>query len=361
MLVILQRKRLAATLLIAVLCGTGCATKSTKSSVPLWLTDPKSVYTESAWVVAVESSASKQQAQSAALGSLATMFTVDVNSVKTAQESISSENNKYSNSASIKTQTDTNSNVLGLMGVQYDTYKHDSAWYALARMNRKEGSRIYSAIIKENDNSIKTLLKQASDHPKTFTAYEALGYAYNIAILTDNYMNILSVLDADSRDALKLSYGNATAVHTRAVKTASEIVIDIRGELTMGADLASQPSDSGRIAKAFAQVFSKRNFKTTTNGKENLPYILTFDLRIDKADLPGNQNKFARYTLKTALNDEKGEEILSSTVTDRSGHLSMAEAVQRAIRDAELVITETGFAAEFDEYLASLLKGASKY
>jgi hypothetical protein len=169
-------------------------------------------------------------------------------------------------------------------------------------------------------------------------------------------MNILSVLNSDARQAIKLSYGNANAVRTLAMKEASSIVIDIDGTVSMSQDIAGlQSLDAERIDKSFQEVFTKRKFKTVI-GQDDAAYTLTFDLTIDKVDLKGNTNKFARYVLKAALTDQWGEEILSFSETDRSGHTSMNEAVQRAIRDVETSITETGFAATFDEYLASLLE-----
>ncbi|GHV07943.1 hypothetical protein FACS189485_18880 [Spirochaetia bacterium] len=49
-----------------------------------------------------------------------------------------------------------------------------------------------------------------------------------------------------------------------------------------------------------------------------------------------------------------GAELLSFSETGREGHITQSDARQRAIRSAEIMITEDSFAREFAAYLDSL-------
>ncbi|WP_228378757.1 hypothetical protein, partial [Treponema endosymbiont of Eucomonympha sp.] len=99
--------------------------------------------------------------------------------------------------------------------------------YACARMNRKDGAATYAAIIRQNNKTIATLVDGASATDAPFAAYELCNFAYSIAALTDNHLNILSVLDSNARRSVAINYGNAAAVRALAMNAASGIVINL--------------------------------------------------------------------------------------------------------------------------------------
>ena len=66
--------------------------------------------------------------------------------------------------------------------------------------------------------------------------------------------------------------------------------------------------------------------------------------------------KSVRYTLSMTLTDPEGTEVFAFSGNGRQNHNNQSEARQRAIRAAEDSITKSGFGAEFDKYLLSLLK-----
>ncbi|MDR2658575.1 MAG: hypothetical protein LBC27_01105 [Spirochaetaceae bacterium] len=320
-------------------------TANAQSGAPLWVNEMYKAFNESDWVCAVVQGASKQEAESAAAASLARAFNVDVKSVSNVMQSFSQSQTSFSQDKSLKQQVDTSSDVAGLMGVITDFWTApDGTCYAIARMNRKEGATTYSPIIKQYSSTIETLLEDAAAAPGTFAAYEALAFASNLATLNDNYLNILSVLNNSARQSIKISYGGAAAVRNLMQKAASEIVIyvEVSGD------------EAGNIAKAFASVFSKRKFKTSS-----VPYRATYTLSAEfslenKEEAPGNTHR-VRYLINAVLQDSDGEELLSFTENKRVTSTTQSNADIRAVRDAEKSITGTGFAKNFDEYLASLL------
>jgi hypothetical protein len=328
-------------------------------TAPQWVTDKNKAYPESEWLAAVESGTSRELAQGAAVGALARVFKVDVKGMTSAMQSVSQTVSEGKGSVTknnaLKQQTDTSTSVSGLMGVVVEDYAAGGTVYVCARINRKTGSATYSSIIKQNDSTIQTLIEDAEIKGAGFEAYQSLNFAYSLAAVTDNYMNILSVLDSAARQSIKLSYGNAANVRKLAMDASNAIVINVNVTLTVNPELAGLQINAARIAKPFQDVLTKRKFKTTVNNSAAAPYTLNVDVSLDKVDLANNPNKFARYELQFALRDEWGEEIMSFHENKRSGHTSLSEAAQRAMRDAEAAITGHGFAKKFDAYLASLL------
>jgi hypothetical protein len=313
-----------------------------QSGAPLWVTDKGKAFSEKDWVCVVEQAASKGEAQAAAAASLARAFKMDVKSVTNAMQSFSQADAQSSISKSLRTQVDTSTDVAGLMGVANDFWEApDKSWYAAARMNRNDGAAVYSSIIKQNAAAIDTLLKNAAEVPATFAAYEALAFAYDLATLNDNYMNLLSVLNNGAWQAVKISYGNAAAVHALTQKAAAEIVISVE----VAGDSA------GNITKAFSSVFSRRKFKTISGG--DAPYTLSAEFSFFEEEAPENTRR-ARYLINAVLLDYDGEELLSFTENKRVTSTTQSQAIARAVRDAEKSITETGFAKNFDDYLSSL-------
>jgi hypothetical protein len=314
-----------------------------QDGVPLWVTDKNRAFSEEDWVCVVEQAASKPEAQSAAASSLARVFKMDVKSVTNAMNSFSETGGEFARDKSLRQQVDTSTDVAGLIGVTGDFWKApDGSWYAAARMNRKDGAAAYSAMVKQNGGAIETLIENAAEVPGTFKAYEALSLAYNFATLNDNYMNILSVLNSGARQALETSYVNAAAIRTLMQKAAAEIVIlvEVTGD------------EAGSISKAFSSVFNKRNFKTSAGG-DKAAYTLSAEFSLFEEEAPGNTRR-VRYLINAALTDYNGEELLSFTENKRVTSTTQSQAIARAVRDAEKSITDTGFAKNFDDYLASL-------
>ncbi|GMO31433.1 MAG: hypothetical protein Ta2F_06860 [Termitinemataceae bacterium] len=323
--------------------------------LPKWVDDYNSVYPDSDWVAVVESASSKQAADSKAAGALASRFKVDVAATTQAAESlsraVSGGKSSYAQNSSVSKQTDTSSNVSGLMGVTVDSFvSKDGTAYACARMNRKEAGTAYSNIIKENNNVITGLQKDAAANKGTFEAYECLAVATDIAVLTDNQLEILSVLNPAMRDSIKVSYGNANTLKKAALDNTKSIVISVQVE--------TNADDSGRIKKALQKVFTTRGFRTTDK-PDSKSYILETMLRITDAPIQ-NQNKFVRYEITSAISDSSGTELFTFSATGREGHLNYTEAIERALRRVESSIgdadDEESFTSVFNEYLVSLLK-----
>jgi hypothetical protein len=330
---------------VVLFCAASAALYG-QDAAPLWVTNKNAAFNEKEWVAAVESAASKDEARNAAASSLARTFKMDVKSVTNAMQSFSQVTdggkNRSGLSSSLRQQADTSSDVAGLMGVTNDFWAApDGTWYAAARMNRGDGARACTAIIRQNGSAVETLLKDAASKPASFDAYEALAFAGKLATVNDNYLNLLSVLDSGAHQSVRLSYGNAAAVGALMRKAAADIVIavEVSGE------------DAGVIQKAFSEVFAKRNFRTASSA--DAAYVLKAEFSVFREETRAATAR-VRYLINAALQNRDGEELVAFTENKRVTSNSQSQAAARALRDAEKSITETGFAKSFDEHLASL-------
>jgi len=317
---------------------------------PLWAADTEKVYPNSDWLCVVEAEQDAKLAERAAVTRLAQVFRVDLLSVTNANrqlaESVSSVKGKQkiitSQSSDIAQELISTSAVSGLIGLQVESWANpEGRSYANARMNRKECSARYSAMIRENEKVIGGLLSEAEKNPRTFEAFQMLNLAYTFAAVTDNLHSLLTVLDP-SAIAVRPSYGNAEAVKSLAQNAGRSIVVTV---IVNG-------DNGGRIEKAFTDSLNSRGFRTASTGNT---YTLAVSFQLEAADIENPTYKFARYILNYSLKDKNGVELLSSSGNGREGHLTESEARQRAIRAAERSIASDGFAENFDAFLASLL------
>jgi hypothetical protein len=319
---------------------------------PLWVTDTENAYPDRDWLVVVEAEQDAKLAERAAVTRLAQVLRVDLISITDANrqfaETISRKKKKKrlitSQSSDIAQELVSTSAVSGLIGLQVESWANPNGRsYANARMNRKECSARYSAMIRENEKVIGELSEEAERNPRTFEAFQMLNLAYSFAVVTDNFHSLLTVLDP-SAISRRPSYGNAEAVKSLAQNAGRSIVVTVKID----------GDNSGRIEKAFTECLNSRGFRTNAAGDNS--YILAASFQLEDVDLVNPNNyKYVRYILNYSFKDKGGVELLSSSDNGREGHLTGSEARQRAIRAAEQVIASNGFAVNFDAFLASLL------
>jgi hypothetical protein len=328
-------------------CATGGGKTPAANSAPQWVADPHGAFPESEWLCVVEPGGSRQEAQNAAAAALAKAFKIDVKTVtaatRTFREARENGVEQFSQNKDFSEDIETSSEISSLLGVIHDFYGSGGLWYASARMNRREGTVRYTARIQEYDRVIASLKAEAAAAPATFEAYEALVFAGVLAVLADSEAEILSVLDYAARERLHADYGSAAGVEALAASAARSIVINV----SVAGD------ETGRIAAAFAQVFSERGFRSAVVHGD-AAYTLAASFVTEEVAFAGNANKFARYSLSAALKNAGGIEVLSFSSEGREGHTSFSEANHRALRTAEQLIATTGFAASFDAWLSQV-------
>jgi len=329
-----------------------CAGSPQIQTPPLWVTDTEKVYPDRDWLIVVEAEQDAKLAERAAVTRLTQIFKVDLVSVTNANrqfaETINNVKGKSrlitSQSNAIAQELTSTSAVSGLIGLQIESWSNPNGRsYANARMNRNECSARYSAMIRENEKVIGGLQEEAERNPRTFEAFQMLNLAYSFAVVTDNLQSLLTVLDP-STISKRLSYGNAEAVKSLAQSAGRSIIVTVK----------VNGDNNGRIEKAFTESLNSRGFRTSAAGDNSYALAASFQLE-DVVLANPNNYKYARYILNYSLKDRGGVELFSASDNGREGHLTESEARARAVRAAEQLIASTGFAVNFDVFLASLI------
>jgi hypothetical protein len=342
------------TAIVLLICSCAGTPPLSAQAVPGWVNDLQKAFPSKDWVAVVAQGTSQPQAENAAMNALARAFKTDVASLTQASQKFSQIVNDASGKKTVSfdegknfsQSVNTNTNVKGLIGVQIDVYRaKDNTVYVNARMNRKECGNRYSGMIKENAAIINRLLAYAAAIPQqdSFDVYSRLNFAYSIAVVTDNFQNILEVLDPTAVNR-KPGYGGANAIKTKMLECAARITIGIAID-------TEQQADKTLLTRAAGSFFRDLGFKTNEQGTGT--YVLRANVRFE--GIAQNVNS-CRYYLDAAMEDRNKTSVFSFTEDDRKAHPnSDSEARRLAVRTAETSFKEGKFAQEFDSWLNSLL------
>jgi hypothetical protein len=343
------------------LLAASCVTAKPTEIAPLWVTGLENAYPSKDWVAVNGQDASQQEAESAAMNALARAFRTDVASLTQASlryseiidNAAAKGKIKFDESKNFTQEVNTASNVKGLIGVQTSVYRApDKTVHVNARMNRRECAARYTGMIRENTAIINTLLANAAAMPQqdTFGVYARLGFAHSIALATDNFQNILEVLDPTAVNR-KPNYGGANAIKTKMLETAARITIGIMVD-------TEQQADKTLLTRAAGSYFRDLGFKTDESGMSGKPYLGNYVLRANARFETLQQNVVScRYYLDAALVSPNGASIFSLTEDDRKAHPdTVSEARRLALRAVETSFKEGQFAIEFNKWLNSLVE-----
>jgi len=323
-------------------------------TVPGWVYELERAFPSRDWVAVVANGSSQPQAENAAMNALARAFKTDVASLTQASQRFSQivsetagkKTVSFDESKNFSQDVNTSANVRGLIGVQIDVYRApDKTVYVNARMNRRESAARYSGMIRENAATINRLLADAAAIPEqdTFEVYSRLSFAHAIAVVTDNFQNILEVLDPTAVNR-KPEYGGANAIKIKMLEYASRITIGIVMD-------TEQATDKTLLTRAAGSFFRNLAFKINEHGMGN--YVLRANARFEGLDQ--NVNSY-RYYLDAAMENREGTAVFTFTEDDRKAHPNnTAEARRLAVRAVETSFKEGKFAQEFNSWLNSLL------
>ena len=339
------------SLLTFLSCVTTPPSASSAPTAPTWLTALETAYPSRQWIAVTAEGASQNQAEQAAMNALARAFKTDIASLTQASQRFTQiidtatgiRTITFNESEHFRQDVNTTTNIKGLIGVQIDTYRApDNTVYVCARMNRRECAARYSGMIRENTNIINTLLTAAAP-TGTFEAYSRLSFAHAIAEITDNFQNLLEVLDPTTANR-RPSYGGANALKTKMLECAALITIGIT--IT-----TEQQADKTLLTRAAGSFFRDMGFRINEQGNGN--YTLRANIRFETI----TQNVISsRYYIDAALENANRTAIFTFTEDDRKAHPNMeTEARRLAVRAAETSFKEGNFAQEFETWLLGMM------
>lgn len=321
---------------------------------PGWVDNLEQAFPGREWVAVAAQGSSQPAAEAAAMNALARAFKTDVASLAQTSQRFSqivssragSKNIRFEASSNISQDMNTSSNIRGLIGVQLDVYRSpDSAVYVNARMNRGECAQKYADIINENAAIIDRLLESAATVKAQITldVYANLSFAYAIATVTDNFINILEVLEPQAAKR-RQAYGNANTIKTKMAACAALITIGI----TVNAEEAD---DAALFTRATGSFFRDLGFRVNEQGQGT--YALLINIRFEEQK---QAVSYSRYYLDAALASSSETAVFIFTEDDRKAHPGNASEARRlAVRAVETSLREGNFAKEFNNWLNSLL------
>jgi hypothetical protein len=289
------------------------------------------------------------------MNALARAFKTDITSLTEANQQFSQIVNdaagkktvNFNESRDFSSQVKTANSVKALIGVETGTFQSaDGTWYANARMNRRECAARYAGMVRENEAVINTLLSRAAalEGRSGFEAYAALYFAASVAQVTDNFQNILEVLDPSAVNR-RPGYGSAAAIKTR--------MLALAGRITIGLSVETEDrQEAVTIRRALGALFTGMGFKVNEQGMGD--YILSTHVIFEA--VATTQVRTCRWFLDAALNTRDGRALFSYTGQDRAAHLLDKEARRLALHDVESSVKEGDFAGNFDAWLGSLLE-----
>jgi hypothetical protein len=342
---------LACSLAILGCAGNPAPLDAQAGATPDWVQNLERAFPSRDWVAVNAQGNSQPQAESAAMNALARAFRTDVASLTESSQRFSQITNAtgitFDESKNFSQEVTTGTNVRGLIGVQTDIYRApDRTVYVNARMNRRECGDRYTGMVRENSAIINTLLTAAAAIPDqaTFDVYARLSFAHAIAQVTDNFQNILEVLDPTAVNR-KPGYGGANAIKTKMLECAARITIGI-------AVNTEEAADRTLFTRAAGTFFRDLGFRINEQGRGS--YVLRANARFESL----TQSVIScRYYLDAALENTSGAAIFSFTEDDRKAHPNtVSEARRLAVRAVETSLKEGKFAQEFDTWLNSLLE-----
>jgi len=349
-----KKIKIVFTVVVFLVFGYAGSSPLAAQATPGWVNDLEKAFPTKDWVAVSAQGTSQPQAENAAMNALARAFKTDVASLTQASQKFSQivndaagkKNVSFDESKNFSQDINTSTNVKGLIGVQIDVFRaKDKTVYVNARMNRSECGNRYSGMIKENTAIINRLLADAAAFPQqdSFDIYSRLSFAYSIALVTDNFQNILEVLDPSAVNR-KPGYGGANAIKTKMLECASRITIGV-------AVTTEQAADKSLLTRAAGSFFRDLGFKINEQGTGT--YVLRANARFE--GVAQNVNS-CRYYLDAAMEDRNKTAVFTFTEDDRKAHPDNASEARRlAVRAAEASLKEGKFAQEFDSWLNSLL------
>jgi hypothetical protein len=341
-----MKKNAVVIFILMCFCAAGCRTGgSIVEGKPDWIQKPENAFNPAYYICGVGSGSSQEEADANAFANLISYFgqsvESNIQSVQAYKERITGNSVSLQIKDEISSETILSSSMNQLIGAKiYDRWKEPAKqkYHAVAVMEKSETIRIYTQLINDNIALIEKLTAVGSREKVTINTVSRYYYAADIADANAVFKNVLMVLGVSHQGA-----GGHTGYDYRL--SAENIAAQIPIMIIVKGDV------DNRISKAFAQVFSRRGFKTnaaTSLASTDRPYTLNADFKMEDMPVSDSRYKYTRFVLTAALLGKDGAELLSFSTTNREGHATQNEARQRAIRSAEMAISEGEFAEKFD-------------
>ena len=329
-------------LLLFIACASGPSASG--GNEPDWVRDPYTRYDRQANVAAVGRANSLDLAEKDALGRLVAIFgqtiQVDERVSSSYQEAVrSGVTASWSEDFTIDTSVATSASMDSLVGAEIgETWDNGMGmYYAVAFLNKAKAYQLYYEIIMSNQAVINNLINIPEAEKNSLEGFARYQFAATIADVTASYANLISVIGGSVQglrrgDDYRLEAANIT----RAIPVALRV----------------QNDRSGRVQGAFARALSDLGF---LSGGTNSRYLLDVNVVAGPVTIANSPNFWTRIEVSANLSDTYSSTVLLPyDFNTREGHISQAEADNRAYAQAERRINEE-YSRRLSDYLSQLM------
>jgi hypothetical protein len=294
--------------------------------------------------------AGRESAEKNALAALTAVFgqsiQAELKTLTAYSEAVLNGAVNVSGNTSVQNAVKTSAEMDALVGAELRDVWYDGkgTYYAVAVMDRAKTAVLYRDMILSNEGLINELVVIPEGEKNSLEGVSRYQLAALIADTNRVYANVLSLANrgAGGIDPGTLKPGDNYRLEAMNIARNIPITVRVSGDRT------------DRIRGAFAAALSGAGFRS---GGTNSRYVLDVAVAFEEVVFPNQQNKFTRYVVSADLTDTAGEAVLLPyTINGREGHLSLAEAENRAITAAERRINES-YGEALSEYLSTRLPG----
>lgn len=316
----------------------GC--RSIIGGTPDWVTNPKTVYPESRYLVAIGAGDTRRAAENSAAANLSRIFEAHIES----DERLLDKTRETTTEIERSTELTSDVNILSsqtLYNVQHaEAWKDDKGRYhAVAYLERRETAAIYRDKVGEQTSRVNFLLASAEQTDDLLKKYAILRAANRHATEADNLLRQLKVIHSPSVPGATPSY-SINELRKSLADTAKKIAVHIRVD----------DDDQNRMTNTLETFITGYGFVV---GKSS---VLDISGRVAVKDT-GERDQglvFVRYELALQIKDHNGSTIVAINDKGREAHKTLDQARVRSFRTLENAI-KAGGAQRLDSYFDSLI------
>jgi len=311
---------------VLTLLLTGCGTF--RHRTPEWVENPKAVYAENKYLVAVGEGDTRRSAENAAAANLSRIFEAHIESDERLLDTT------HESGKSLLRTTDFTADVNILSSQTLYNIQHAEAWkdengryHAVAYLDRRETAAIYMDKIDGLTGRVRFALDQAEKAGNLLDRYAQLRAAHRYALENQLLLRQLKVIHPPTVSVIDPGY-SISEVQKALTDTARQVHVQINID----------GDSDGRMTACLEELITRYGFVIGT------PPVLEIAGRVRVTDT-GQRNAnlvFVRYELAVQIKDSDGTVLAAVNNTGREAHQSQTEARSRSFRTMERAITTEG-------------------
>jgi hypothetical protein len=311
---------------LLMLLLSGCGTF--RHRPPEWVENPKAVYADNKYLVAVGEGDTRRTAENAAAANLSRIFEAHIESDERLLDTT------HESGKSLIRTTDFTADVNILSSQTLYNIQHAEAWkdgsgryYAVAYLDRRETAAIYMDKIDGLAGRVRFALDHAEQAGNLLDRYAQLRAANRYAAENDLLLRQLKVIHPPTASASAPDYSIS-----KIQKFLADTAREIRVQINIDGD------SDGRMTACLEELITRYGFVGGT------PAVLDIAGRVAVNDT-GQRNAnlvFVRYELAVQIKDTSGTLLAAINNKGREAHQSQSEARARSFRTMERAITIEG-------------------